>query len=328
MLPGLWNTMFFATAPTITPDSGSGGSGAGTGAGAGAGAGGGAGSGAGAGTSPGTGAGAGAVPAAINWETAPAQFREGYNKLKSDLEALQGKYKPWEGLGVQPTDVQHFQQNYQQVYGEMKGIGDSLGIDEREIADSIRTHGLLPTLDQLRHEMQQSEAARGGDQAAIQQQELEARIQAIADQKLSPVLERENQRLVTAANSFVENTITQLAVDNFKAAGIDFMAAPPALKDFILTGVTEALKYDDDGMRAVKFENKSAPVQRAFQTFLAMWDGAYLARRQMEGNVRPGPPQGPPRGPQGQFAKRPSLDEIIDDPNSVRAAQGKPAYAT
>lgn len=307
----------FAAAPVIP---------AGGGSDAGAGAGG-----AGAGGTPGPAGGAPATaPAAPDWNAAnvPAQLREGYNKLKADHEALQAKYKPWEGVTAKPDEVGHFQQSYQQVYGELKGIADTLQITESEVADAIRVHGLLPVLDQLRYEAQQAEAAAGGDTAAIQQQELEERIAAGIETRLSPVLERENKRIVAEANTHVENTITQLATDAFKTAGFDFVAAPPALKDFIITGVTEALKYDSEGMKAIKFEGKTAPIQKAFQTFQAMWDAAYLARRQMEGNVAPAPRPGQARPPGAAPGKQPTLDEMINDPNTVRAAQGRPAYST
>lgn len=322
----MWFTdrqMNFATTPTITPDAGGAGSGAGGPGGAT-----GAGGGGGASQPAGTGGGA-AAPAAINWDSAPQHFREGYNKLKSDFEKLQSDYKPWQGLNVKPEEVSAFQTNYQQVYSEMKGIGESLGIEEREIADAIKVHGLLPVLDQLRHEAQQAEAAAQGDEGAISEQDLQARIDAAAEARLNPVIQRENARLVKEANTFVENTITQLATDSFKAAGLDFTGAPAALKDFILTGVTEALKYDDDGMRAIKFDGKAAPVQRAFQVFTAMWDAAYLARRQMEGNVAPAA-RGQQR-PAAQAAapgKKLTFDEMIDNPDTIRTSAGRPAYST
>lgn len=302
----------------------------------GAGAGGGTGSDTGEGTS-GTGAGGGggtgtgAAPAAINWDApnTPQHLREGYNKLKADYEKLQTEYKPWQGLNAKPEEVAQYRGGYQQVYGEMKGLGDQLGIAEAELADAIKTHGLLPVLDQLRHEMQQAEAARNGDPQAVSEQDLQERIDRAAEQRLSPVLERENQRIVKEANILVGNTITQLASDAFKAAGLDYSGAPPALKDFIETGVTEALKYDSAGMRDLKFEGKTASVQRAFQTFSAMFDAAYLARQQMEGKRAPaGSGRQQPARQGAPATKKPTFDEMINDPDSIRTAGGRPAYSS
>lgn len=323
-----WNKSYWFTQPQLnfaTPaapltDAGGGSDTGTTGAGGGAGAGG--------GTPASTGSAPAAAPDPWAAPTVPAHLREGYNRLKAEHDALQAKYKPWEGVNVKPDEIGHFQQNYQQVYGEMKGIGDSLGIGEQELADAIKAHGLLPVLDQLRYEAQQSEAVNGGDQAAIQQQELEDRIAAGIETRLSPVLQRENQRLVTEANTLVGNTITQLATAAFKTAGYDYAQADPELRNFIETGVTEALKYDDDGMKELKFGGKTASVQKAFQTFTAMFDAAYLSRRKMEGIVAPAARGGPPRPPVGAPGPKSSIDDMINDPDKIRAAQGKPAYAT
>lgn len=312
----------FATTPTITPDAG-GSTGSGDG-----GAGGGSG-GVPTGAGGGTGGAAASAPAAINWESAPQQFREGYNKLKTDLETLQKQYEPWKGLNVQPTEVQSFQQNYQQVYTEVRGMADALNITEAEVADAIKAHGLLPVLRQLEQEYQQAEAAAAGDKDAIDERSLEEKLNGIAERVLSPIQQRENQRITQEANLLTERTITQLASDAFKAGGMDFTAAPPELKDFILTGVTEVLKYDEGALKALKFEGKTAPIQKAFQTFTAMFDAAYLARQAMEGRrttvpARPGQQrQQPPAGkvPGG-------LEEMISNPDSIRTAQNKPAYST
>src|SRR5215469_9954367 len=229
----------FASSATVTDPGSSGGSGGDSTV---SGGGGGGSTGAPAPVAPATGGG-GPSPVAptLNWETAPAQFREGYNKLKGEFEKLQGEYKPWQSLGVKPDEVGQWRGNYQQVYTEAKGIADALGIDENEITESIRIHGVLRTLDQLRYEYQQAEARAAGDQGALNEQDLQARIDAAVEGRVNPVLERENQRITKEANTFVENTITQLASDSFKAAGIDFAAAPAPFRDFVMTGVTEVL---------------------------------------------------------------------------------------
>lgn len=316
MLPQF--VMEFATTPTITPDAGGAGTGSGGGAGGGS-------------VTPGAGGGSGAgtpaAPAAINWDSAPQQFREGYNKLKSDFEKLQNDYKPWQSLGAKPDEVQSFQTNYQQVYGEVKGMADALQITEKEVADAIKAHGLLPVLRQLEQEYQQAEAANAGDQGAIDERTLQEKLEGIADRVLSPIQQRENQRVTAEANLLVERTISQLATDAFKASGMDWTGAPPELQNFIMTGVTEALKYDEDALIAIKTEGKTAPIQKAFQIFTAMWDAAYLARQQMEGRrtaapVRPGVPS-----PQGAYKPK-NIDELIEQPDNIRRAQGKPAYST
>jgi hypothetical protein len=318
---GLFLMAFAST--TVTPGS-DGGSGAGTGSGSGDG---GTGAGAGAGTPAATPTVQTPTTANLDWKSAPEQFRNGYDALKKQHEDLQKQFEPWKTLNVQPGQVGQFQQGYQQVYSEVKGIADSLNVSENEVAEAIRLHGVLPVLDQLRYEAQQAQAANSGDQAAIQQRDLENRMQEIADQKLSPIMQRENQRLVHEGNALVERTVSQLASDAFKTAGLDFSGAPAELKNFILTGVTEALKYDSDGMRALKYEGKTASIQRAFQTFQSMWDAAYTARRTMESKMVPNR-QVPGQRTAPVNGKLPTIDDMINDPNAIRTAQGKPSYAT
>lgn len=319
MLPQF--VMEFATTPTITPAAGGGDTGSGGGAGGGQGT-------PDAGRGSGTTSGGTPAPAAINWDSAPQQFREGYNKLKSDFEKLQNDYKPWQSLGAKPDEVQSFQSNYQQVYTEVKGMADALQITEKEVADAIKAHGLLPVLRQLEQEYQQAEAANAGDPNALNERELEERINSRIEQAISPIQQRENQRVTAEANLLVERTITQLATDAFKANGMEWAGASPDLQNFIMTGVTEVLKYDEDALTAIKTEGKTASVQKAFQTFTAMFDAAYLARQAMEGRrtaapVRPGTSQPPP----GAYKPK-NIDELIEQPDNIRRAQGKPAYST
>jgi len=310
----------FATAPTLTDTGASGGADTGGGAGTGS-----------TGAPAASGTGTGTTPAntgsQINWETAPAQFRESYKALKQSFEALEGQVKPWQTLGVQPEQVGQFRDGYQQVYTEIKGIGEQLQYPESEIADAIRTHGLVKVLDHLRQESWQAEQAAQGNQDVLNEQQLEERINSVAERVLSPIQQREDMRMTMEANSLVERTIGELATNAFKTAGLDFAAAPPELRDFVLTGVTEALKYDDEGLQALKFQGKTAPIQKAFQTFQSMFDAAYLARKSMESRipVRPGQP---PQRQQQQATKLPSLDEMLDSPDVIRTAQGKPAYSS
>lgn len=286
--------------------------------------------GAGAGTGGSGAAPSGGAAPQIDWNTAPQQLRDAFNTTKRTLEELQAKYQPWDKLGVRPEDVQNFQGGYQQVYSEIKGIGDSLGISEQEVADAIRQHGLVRVLDHLRQEAYDADQVANGNQDAINDRDLQDRIESMVEQRLSPIQQRENMRLVHEANSLTERTIHDLAVSNFKALGMDYAQAPAALRDFITTGVTEVLKYDDDALVALKMEGKTAGIQKAFQTFQSMWDAAYLARRAMETGARPAPGAAPGRPAQGNQppGKAKSIDELIDNPDRIRELGGRPAYSS
>ena len=311
--------LYFATsAPAI---SGAAGGGEGT-SGAGAGSGGGAPS--------STAGGAPAAPSqsaapVINWETAPAQFREAFNTLKRSHEELQGKYTPYEKLG-KVEDITRIQTQHTQAVAAARQIATGLNIPDQELQDAVNQYGLAAVLNQLRQEQWEAEEANNGNQDIIRDREFNERIEQAVQQHLSPIQERENQRVTHEANQFVERTIADLATNALKATGVDWTALPNEYKNFVLTGVTEALKYDSAGMQEVKFKGATAPLQRAFQTFTAMADAYYLARRQAEGNVRQAPqrPGAPPAAP----GKRPSIDEMISNPDSIREAQGRAAYSS
>jgi len=325
-----------------TGGAGGGGTGGGSGAGAGSdGAGsGGQTSGTGAGTGQGAGAGSGGSTgggtqqtqhiATIDWATAPAQFRQAYEQLKTQHDQLNMKFKPFESIN--PDQFKSFQGSHTQVMRSIQQVSNALGIDESEVNEAISQFGVVAVLDHLRQEAWEAEQADAGNQEVINERDLNERIQNGIQQAISPIQQRENQRLVHEANSLTERTIVDLATAHYKAQGSDYTQFPQPLRDFISTGVTEVLKYDDQGLLDLKFQGKTAPIQKAFQTFMAMFDQAYLARRGMEGGVVNTGNRGAGQGNQNQVGQRqgkmPTIDEIIDDPNRVRTAQGRPVYQT
>lgn len=301
-------------------------------AGGGEGATGGAGAGGGGGAPPSTG-GAPAAPSqgqpsapVINWETAPAQFREAFNAQKRAFEELQGKYTPYEKLG-NPQDIARIQTQHTQAFNAAKGLADGLQIPDAELRQAIDQYGLAAVLNQLRQEQWEAEQADAGNQDVIREQELNQRINDAVRQGLSPIQERENQRITHEGNQLVERTISELATTALKSSGVDWNGLPNEYKNFVLTGVTEALKYDDQGLLDIKFKGQTAPIQRAFQTFTAMADAYYLARRAAEGGVR-APAARPGQAPVARSGKQPTFDEMISDPDIVRTSQGKAAYSS
>lgn len=301
-------------------------------AGGGEGATGGAGAGGGGGAPPSTG-GAPAAPSqgqpsapVINWETAPAQFREAFNAQKRAFEELQGKYTPYEKLG-NPQDIARIQTQHTQAFGAAKSIADNLNVSEQELRENIDKYGLAPVLRTLQEMQWEAEQTAAGNQDVLQQQELDQRIESLVEQRLSPIQQRENQRITHEGNQLVERTISELATTALKSSGVDWNGLPNEYKNFVLTGVTEALKYDEQGLLDIKFKGQTAPIQRAFQTFTAMADAYYLARRAAEGGVR-APAARPGQAPAQKPGKLPSIDDIINNPDSIREAQGRAAYST
>lgn len=284
------------------------GGGAGTGAGTGVtDSGAGAGSGAG---EPGTGAGGsgggqpqgGGQPASQGGDGI-RQLREAYDKIKADLE-------PWQKLNLKPEQVSQYSGVYQKLYGEAAGLGRELGYPDEEISEAL-AEDPVRTLDFLRNEaarLQQGGQQRDGSQ------DLQELVQQHVEQAIGPIQQRENIRATNEANALFERTAYQEIVNTFKNEGIDAAAIPEDEKFMIISAASEILKYDEGALRALKYEGKVAPIQAAVKEAISYLDKYYLARsgrdRARVQPVRPGQVGQP--GQQG--AKKPTLDEIIDNP--------------
>lgn len=264
----------------------------------------------------------------INWTSAPQQFRDSYEQLKRQHEELSNRFKPYESLG-KVEDIQRVQTQHTAAFNAAKQISDTLQIPEVELQQAINEHGLAVVLDQLRYEQWQQEEANAGNEEVLNEQDLNERIQRGIESAIQPIQDRENQRLVFEGNALVERTIGEAAAALLKTAGLDWNTAPAAYKDFVITGATEALKYDDAGMQGVKFRGQVAPIQKAFQEFTRMADAYYLARREMETGKPPVPrPGGGPPPPRNNGFKQPTFEEMENNPDLIRTSQGKAAYST
>lgn len=299
----------FASAPSAVSGAGGGdpgGPGGGT-------PGGGAGGGTPAPSAPG-GSGGGAPPAAIDWKTAPEQFRSGYEKIKSDYEKLQGEFKPWQdwakesGVGVDQLGNVHG--TYQEVYEVISTAAEQLGYAEDEIAEAVEKHGIVKVLNHL-----QGETARG-QQTAGQggEDDLETRIEQAVNQRFAPIQERENARLTDAANTRFEQIVHESIVGAYRAEGIDVANVPKEESFMLMNATSEILKYDEKALIALKQGKGQADVQKAFHQAKTFLDQYYLARSGRE-RVRI---QGPPRVQQpGQPERRPTLDEMAEEPTLI-----------
>lgn len=240
------------------------------------------------------------------------QLREAYDGLKS-------KYEPWEKLGVKPDQVTQYQTGYQQVFGEVSNIASTLGYSEQDVAEAIQAKGLLPVLDFLRNQAWENEQAQNGDPQAQQTVNMREQMEELVTQTIGPIQQRENQRMTSEANALVDRTVHQLAVESFKAEGLDAANIPQDEMFMLTTAVYEILKYDEAALKAIKYEGKTAAVQQAFQEARNYLDKYYLARSGRDrARLQPVNNGGRPQQQQ-QNGKRPSLDEMIDSPELINA---------
>jgi len=313
-------TFFAAGAPAVTGGSGgsssnTGGGDAGTGAGSSGGTGGGGapgGQGSSGGTSQGGGAGQGGQGGT------GGQGGEGLPQLRQAYEGLKAKYEPFEKLNLSPDQISRNSGVYTKFFTEVSALGRELGYSDDDILGAFAEKP-LETLDYLRHKYAEFEA-QGGNQD--QRGDLrEAMTQEIARQ-IGPLQQRENLRMTNEANSLFERTVYQEATTLFKTAGIDIAQVPRDELEMILTATSEVMKYEEADVKALKFEGKTAGVQKAFKEAINALDKYYMARSGRE-RARLGPAN---RGNQagqnqggGQNGDKPlTLDQIINaDPAAV-----------
>lgn len=259
-------------------------------------------------------------PTSINWETAPQQFREGYNKLKTDFDKLQGEYNPikeqFEKLGVGVDQLGNIHGTYQEVTETLAGYGEQLGIAEDEIQEAIERHGVAKVLNHLANKAQ--EASQGRTQGDDGETNLEDRIQQALEQKFAPIEERENARLTDAANQRFEQIVHTQIVDVYKAEGVDPGAIPQEESFMLMNATSEILKYDNAALLALKQGKGQAQVQKAFNEAKTYLDRYFLSRAGRErtraggqGN-RPGQ-QAPPQA----NGRKATLEEMAENPELI-----------
>ena len=305
----IFDLPLFQFATQVVPAEGSGGGeGGGTGAGN---------TGGGAGVPGAAGAGGGGQPAPLNWDSAPQQFRDGYNKLKADLEKLTKEYEPWQKWAteskVAPDQLGAIHGTYQQVYEEINGIAEQLGIAEDEVTEAVEKRGIVPVLNFLQRRYAEAGAGAGAGEGEGAD-DLDTRIEQAIATRLSPIEERENVRLTDAANQRFEQIVHQSIVEAYKAEGVDVANIPEAESFMLMNATSEILKYDDKALTELKQGKGQAAIQKAFQQAKGVLDNYYISRSGRERGRIQGPPK--VKASNGQ-ERKPTLDELIEEPTLI-----------
>lgn len=237
----------------------------------------------------------------------------GLRQLREQYESLKSKHESFEKLGFNPDQIAQFSGVYQKAFGEAQAIGRELGYPDDEIAEAL-AEDPIRTIDFLRHQAQTAQQ----DRAPQGEQDLLELVNQRVEQALGPIQQRENVRITDQANQLFESTVRQLAVDSFKAEGLDVTQIPADEMDFLMTATSEILKYDQDALKALKYEGKTASIQKAFQDARTALDKYYLARSGREkARLTPPRPGQPPRPANDGGGRKPTLDEIIDNPGVI-----------
>lgn len=235
---------------------------------------------------------------------------DGLKQLRDTYENLKKEFEPWQKLNIKPDQVSQFQGVYQKVYNEAAAIGRELGYPDDEIAEAL-AEDPIRTIEYLRNQAAEGQQQQGD-------QDLQTLIEQGIEQRLGPIQQRENVRMTNEANALFERTVHGMAVEAFKAEGID-VANIPQDEMFMLTSATsEILKYDDAALKSLKYEGKTAAIQKAFQEAKNYLDKYYLARSGRDkARLQPVRGQNGQFQPQQQNGKKPTLDEMIENPGVI-----------
>lgn len=253
----------------------------------------------------------GAQPGAAQGGT--PQGDSNLKQLREAYEGVKAKFEPYEKLNLKPEQITQYSGVYQRVFTEAQQVGRELGYSDEDIAEALAADPIR-TIDFLRTKFEQA-AQRDPNQPDLQDL-----VQQHVEQALGPIQQRENVRMTDAANQLFEQTTRQLAVDSFKAEGLTVEQIPADEMDFLMTATSEILKYDEAALKALKYEGKTGAVQKAFQEARTALDKYYLARATRE-KSRLTPPQrgAQPAAGQQQGGRKPTLDEMIENPALVNA---------
>lgn len=254
-------------------------------------------------------------PATQQSQTQPGQGQDqGLKQLREAYEGVKAKFEPYEKLNLKPEQITQYSGVYQKVYGEAQAVGRNLGYSDEEIAEAL-TEDPLRTVEFLRNQAQQQ--AQGQPQG---NEDLRTQMEAMAQEVLGPIQQRENVRMTDAANQLFEQTVRQSAVESFKAEGIDVAQIPEDEMFMLVNATSEIMKYDNAALQELKYQGKTAAIQKAFQEARTYLDKYYLARANRDRSRVQTRTMGAPeiRGQQQQ-GRKPTLDEMIENPGLIGA---------
>jgi hypothetical protein len=246
---------------------------------------------------------------------------DGLAQLRSAYDALKAEYEPFKALNVKPDQVSQFSTVYQKTFNEVAAIGRELGYPDDELVEALMENPVA-TLDYLRNEHQR---AQQGQQRPDDGRDLNELIAERIEEAIAPINARENDRMTSEANAVFERTSWQLAADMYKAEGLDIANVPEDETSLLISAASEILKYDDDALKALKYQGKTAGIAKAFNEAKTLLDKYFVARSNRgNGAARPGAgaAAGANRGngafkPGFKDGKRATLDELIDNPGLV-----------
>lgn len=216
-------------------------------------------------------------------------------QLRTSHEELTGK---WQKLGDYEK-VSSAVQQFTKFETEATETAKALGYDADDFTAAWQKDP-IKVIQILRQEA--AEAEKRGDPDGSGRR-IEDLVNRRVQDAIKPITEQHNQQLTEKANNLFQTTVSELIKT-------DYADAPKEVNEFLSDMVSEILKYDSDGLKALKMEGKTAPVQAAYKIAKDMWLRAVNSYIGWQQNKAPN--SGGNAGGGNAKAPKLTLDDIID----------------
>ncbi len=240
-------------------------------------------------------------------------IRDGdWRTLRQKYNTAQERLRTYDSLGIPDTDLPNYVTGYKAIVSEVNTLASELGYtDPQDIADALRKDP-VETLSLLRREKAEAQTrSQLPRQQGETEQDFAQRVRQEVERLTKPHTEFINKQMTDAVMAKV-NTTMETAIKE------SLPDAPDSVRQLVDDYVTEMLTYDKDAITAMRRDGDFSKVGDAvklvsgrLKQVLADWvkhDGQRTGGRVPYQGQQPG---------QGEGGKRPSLDQMIEDPTLI-----------
>lgn len=213
----------------------------------------------------------------------------------------------WRKLGDR-EDVAATYQAVTKVRANYAKVAEQLGYDSDDFTTAFRSDP-FKTMRLIEREY----AAAQKDGSFQGKQDMSALIRKEVEKIAAPLREQQNAQLSEKANNLFDIT----ARAEIKAA-FPNEDLPAEVSEFLFDMTSEILKYDADGVKALKVQGQTAAVKKAVATAREMFTKAFTAYQAHQQKRTPGAGGVGPKG--GAEKPKVTLDDIIAGNDKAKAA--------
>lgn len=240
---------------------------------------------------------------------APPAETENMRQLRTQYETIKKQLEGYTNLG-KPEDLGQIHTQFQGWQKEASDIGVGLGYSPESIQAAFKKDP-LGTLSLLRQERDKANPQASN---LTDPKNLQEFVNKQIAEGMKPITAYQNQQMTDAANARFEQHFDTAFSTAFPDK--DF---PADVKKFMFEAVDLAMGYDQEAMFRLKFEGKTADIDKYFdqvKTLFLPAVNSYVTwqskRAPVPGTPTPTPTSGN-KGPQYKSGSS-KLDQIIDDP--------------